>query len=76
MRPPVIFGLVLILVGILILSIRSVTYFSSEQEVGPIGFMLWNVTKPHTIVFNPIAGSAALAVGLALAFWGSRREPN
>jgi len=73
MRPYSIAGLVLIVLGIVAISIRSVTYFSTEQVVGPLGFFAWDVSKPHTIFINPVAGALALAVGVALLF-SSRRS--
>jgi membrane-bound ClpP family serine protease len=72
MRPAAMFGLILIVLGILALSVHSVTYFSEEQQVGPMGFFVWNVSKPHTIIVNPIAGLAAMGVGVALLFAGRR----
>lgn len=73
MKPTVLFGLILIVLGILALSVHSVTYFSEEHEVGPLGFMVWNVSKPHTIVINPIAGLIAIAVGVGLFISGRRQ---
>ena len=60
MRPYSIAGLVLIVLGIVAISIRSLTYFSTEQVVGPLGFFAWDVAKPHTIFINPVAGGAGL----------------
>ncbi len=76
MKPAFMLGLVLIVLGILALSVHSVTYFSSEHAVGPLGFFVWNVAKPHTIVFNPIAGLAAIAVGIVLLLAGRKRLTN
>lgn len=73
MRPYSIAGLVLIVLGIVAISIRSLTYFSTEQVVGPLGFFAWDVAKPHTIFINPVAGALALAVGVALLL-ASRRS--
>jgi len=66
MRFSFIGGLVLIALGILALFIRSVTYFTTDQFTGPLGFLTWNVSEPHTIFFGPVAGMIALAVGIAL----------
>ena len=67
MRPYSAIGLILIVLGVLALSIHSITYFTHEQVAGPLGFFAWDVTKPHTIFLNPIAGIVAIAVGLVLA---------
>ena len=66
MRPFSIAGLILIVLGLVAITIRSVTYFSSEQVVGPLGFFAWDVSKPHTIFINPVAGALALVVGVLL----------
>ncbi|MCE9554828.1 MAG: DUF3185 domain-containing protein [Planctomycetes bacterium] len=74
MRPYFASGLVLCILGILALSIRSFTYFTTDQVVGPLGFIAWDVSRPHTIFINPIAGALALAVGVALLFMDRRRS--
>ena len=66
MRPYSVGGLILIVLGVLAFSIHSVTYFSTEQVAGPLGFFAWDVSRPHTIFINPIAGIAALVVGIVL----------
>jgi hypothetical protein len=68
MRPVAIVGLILIVLGVLALSVHSVTFFTTDHETGPLGFFAWEVSKPHTIFINPIAGIVAVAVGLALTF--------
>jgi hypothetical protein len=65
-------GLILIVLGVLAISVRSVTYFSTSQEVGPLGFFAWDVSRPHTIFINPIAGVVAVAVGIALVLMARR----
>jgi membrane-bound ClpP family serine protease len=72
MRPSSIVGLILIVLGVLALSVRSFTYFTADQEVGPLGFFVWDVTRPHTIFINPIAGVVALGVGAALFLMARR----
>lgn len=74
MRPYSLFGLILILLGILALSIHSVTYFTTDQVVGPLGFFAWDVSRPHTIFINPIAGIMALAVGIVLMLTANRQS--
>ncbi len=73
MRTYSITGLVLIVLGILALAVHSITYFTTDHVVGPLGFFEMDVSRPHTIFINPIAGLVALAVGLALILM-SRRE--
>jgi hypothetical protein len=66
MRPYSIGGLILVILGVVALSIRSVTYFSHEQQVGPLGFFAWDVSQPHTLFINPLAGLVAIGLGIAL----------
>ena len=72
MRAYSITGLILIVLGVLALLIRSVTYFSTETVVGPLGFFAWDVSRPHTMFISPIAGIIALIVGVALVFLARR----
>ena len=66
MRPFSIVGLILIVLGVLALAVRSVTYFTTDHVTGPLGFFAWEVERPHTIFINPLAGIVAVAVGIAL----------
>ena len=59
-------GMLLIFLGVLGLFIHSVTYFTHEQVAGPLGFFAWDVSRPHTIFFNPLVGVVAIAIGLVL----------
>jgi hypothetical protein len=73
MQPQSLAGLFLIIVGVVALMIRSFTYFTTDQVVGPLGFFAWDVQQPHTIFINPIAGIVAIAIGIALMMLGGRR---
>jgi hypothetical protein len=72
MRPFSIVGLILIVLGVLALAVRSVTYFTTDHVTGPLGFFAWEVERPHTIFINPIAGIVAVAVGIALVLMARR----
>jgi hypothetical protein len=72
MRSYSVVGLVLIVLGILALSIRSVTYFTTEQVTGPLGFFAWDVERPHTVFISPLAGMIALVVGIVLFLMARR----
>src|SRR3954451_9941230 len=73
MRPYSVGGIILIVLGVLALSIHSITYFTHDQVAGPLGFFAWDVSRPHTIFINPIAGIAALAVGIMLVLMPRRQ---
>ena len=72
MRPFSIVGLILIILGVLALVVRSVTYFTTEQVTGPLGFFAWEVERPHTIFISPLAGIVALAIGITLVVLARR----
>lgn len=72
MRPYTIGGLVLIVLGVVALTIRSFTYFTTETVVAPFGFLAWDVSRPHTVFFSPIAGIVAVALGIGLILLGRR----
>ena len=70
MRILVVIGILLLLLGIVALCFQGVTYFTQERVVdaGPLKV---DIQKPHTIIFNPIAGVAAVAGGLVLLVVGA-----
>jgi hypothetical protein len=71
MRPLVLIGLILVVLGIVALAIPSFTFFTT-QRVADVGFFKIDVSRPHTIVINPIVGGIALAVGIVLVILGRR----
>lgn len=66
-----IIGLILVVLGIVALAVPSVTFFTTER-VADVGFFAIDLSRPHTIVFNPIVGGIALAVGIVLVLVGLR----
>src|SRR4029077_19695912 len=71
MRPLFVIGLILIVLGIVALAIPSFTYFTTER-VADVGFFKIDVSRPHTIVFNPLVGGVALAAGIVMVLVGLR----
>ena len=71
MRPIAMIGLLLVVLGIVALVIPSITYFTTER-VADVGFLRIEVSRPHTIVFNPIVGVVALTIGIVLVLIGRR----
>ncbi len=74
MRPNSVGGIILIVLGVLALSIHSITYFTHEQVAGPLGFFAWDVQHPHTIFFNPLVGLVAIAIEFMLAMMPVQRH--
>jgi len=52
-------------------AVRRFTFFTT-QGVADVGFFKIDISRPHTIVFNPIVGGIALAAGFVLAMVGLR----
>jgi len=71
MRPLVVIGVLLIVLGIVALAVPSFTFFTTER-VADAGFFKIDMQRPHTIVINPIAGIVALVAGVVLILVGRR----
>jgi len=67
----VLIGLILAILGVVALAVPSFTYFTTER-VADVGYFTIDLSRPHTIVFNPIAGGVALAVGAVMVVLGLR----
>lgn len=71
LRPLVLIGLILAVLGLVALAVPSITFFTSER-VADVGFLKIDISRPHTIVLNPIVGGVALAVGIVQVLAGLR----
>ena len=71
MTPLVWIGLIVIVLGIVALAVPSFTFFTKDR-VGDVGFFTIDISKPHTVVLNPIVGGVAVVAGIALVFLGLR----
>jgi hypothetical protein len=71
MRPLVLIGLIVAVLGLVALAVPSFTFFTTER-VAEFGFFKIDISRPHTIVFNPIVGGVALAAGIVLVLVGLR----
>jgi len=71
MRPLVVIGLILVVLGIVALAVPTVTFFTTER-VADVGFFKIDISRPHTLVFNPLVGGMALAAGIVLSLMGLR----
>ena len=72
MKPIVVVGIILIIVGVIALAYQGITYTTREKvlDIGPI-----QATKKteKTIPLPPIIGGAVLAVGIVLLVAGVRK---
>jgi hypothetical protein len=66
MKPAGIFGIILIIVGVLALTFKSFSFTDREShDLGPVDI----VTKEtETVPISPILGGAAIVGGIALLF--------
>ena len=71
MRPLIVIGLILVLLGTVALAVPSFTYFTTERAAD-FGFFKIDMSRPHTIILNPIVGGAALVAGIVLLLMGRR----
>jgi hypothetical protein len=71
MRVFLLIGSVLIILGIVALAVPSFTYFTTDR-VADAGFFTIDISRPHTVVINPIVGGIALAAGIVLVVLGFR----
>ena len=73
MKPIILLGVVLIVIGVLALAYQGITYTTSEKviDVGPLKA---SVEKRKTIPLPPIFGAVALAAGVTLVVVGNKRS--
>ena len=73
MKPMVIAGVVLIVLGLVALTYQGITYTTREKvvEVGPVQV---TAEKEHAIWLPPVLGAVAVGAGGVLVIVGSRRS--
>ena len=65
MRPLMIIGILLIVLGVCALMFQGITYFTTER-VGQAGPFAIDMQKPHTIILHPLVGTRPHRVGRVL----------
>jgi len=72
MKPVMLVGVVLIVIGALALAYQGFTYTTREKviDLGPVQA---SVDKKKTIPLPPIVGGLALAAGIVLVMVGNKR---
>jgi hypothetical protein len=71
MKILLVIGVILAVLGLVALAVPSFTYFTTER-VADIGFFTIDISRPHTVVLNPIVGVIVLAAGIILVLVGLR----
>ena len=73
MRPNIIIAVLLIAAGIVAFTYQGITYQSREKvvDLGPVQVM---ADRTKTIPIPPILGAIALVGGIALLFFGNKKD--
>jgi len=64
-------GLILVVLGIVGLAIPTFTFFTTDRLVD-VSFIKIDLSRPHTVVINPIVAGLVLAGGIVLMLMGRR----
>jgi uncharacterized membrane protein len=72
MRPAVLVGIILIVLGLVALAYQGFTYTTKEKvvDVGPLKV---EATREKSVPLPPVLGAVAVAAGVVLVIVGSRR---
>jgi uncharacterized membrane protein len=73
MKPITLFGIALIILGIVALSYQGITYKTREKIVD-IGPLQATTEREKTVPLPPVLGGLALAAGVILIVVGSRKS--
>jgi hypothetical protein len=72
-KPTVLLGIVLIIIGVAIFAYEGITYATRENFVD-LGSIQANVETKRTIALPPILGACVLAGGIVLVVAGSKNS--
>jgi uncharacterized membrane protein len=73
MKPAMIIGLILIVLGIVAFAYKGITYTTREKIID-IGSIEASVDTKETIPLSPILGGVSIAGGIALVFIGRKKS--
>jgi uncharacterized membrane protein HdeD (DUF308 family) len=73
MKPIMLLGVALIILGVLALAYQGITYTTREKVID-LGPLKASVDKQKTIPLPPILGAVALAAGVILVVVGNKRS--
>ncbi len=69
------FGVVLLVAGIICFAIPSFTFFTRDRVVDT-GYFHIDVSKPHTIILNPGVGLIMVVAGIIVLALGQRKSAS
>jgi len=73
MKPTVIAGIALIILGIVALAYKGISY-TTQEKIVDIGPLHATAEKEKTIPLPPILGGISLATGIVLVIAGARKS--
>jgi hypothetical protein len=71
MKPLMIVGIILLVLGLVALAYQGITYTTTERVVD-IGPLKVDAKKENTIPLPPVLGGVAVAAGVVLLIFGAR----
>jgi uncharacterized membrane protein len=72
-KPAGIFGILLIVIGIILLAYGGYTSFTTQENVAKLGPIEINKQQEHPVPIGPIAGGVCLVGGIILVLTGNRK---
>jgi hypothetical protein len=75
MKPTGVFGLVLIVIGIVLLAWGGFASFTTTENVAKLGPLEVNKEKEHPVPIGPIAGGVCIVGGIILLLTGRGASP-
>lgn len=74
MKPLVIVGLILTILGVALLGWQGVAYFTTHEQVAQVGPFAVFAPVQHAVWLGPVVGVVVLAVGIILMLAGAARR--
>jgi hypothetical protein len=74
MRPLMVIGLILVILGVLALGYQGVMYVTTRDTVAKVGPVEVQADRTHAVPLWPILGGAALALGIVCMIAGANRR--
>jgi uncharacterized membrane protein len=75
MKPTGVFGLILIVIGIVLLAWGGFASFTTTENVAKLGPLEVNKEKEHPVPIGPIAGGVCIVGGIILLLTGRGASP-
>lgn len=76
MKPSMIIGLVLLILGVLLLGWQGVAFFTTQEPVAQIGPFQLSGPVQHAVWLGPIIGGVVIVVGLIVMVMGAGRRAS